>query len=121
MFNRAQAVDQQFRRIIFEANGPFPAPQSRTRLDDVDLEPCKLVEIFESQVTSRLLDIKARELKANGECFYTIGSSGHEGNAVIADVFRVTDMAFLHYRSGAFYIQRSKKSQIGRASCRERV
>ncbi|MBT4760289.1 MAG: MFS transporter [Bdellovibrionaceae bacterium] len=110
MFNRAQAVDQQFRRIIFEANGPFPAPQSRTRLDDVDLEPCKLVEIFESQVTSRLLDIKARELKANGECFYTIGSSGHEGNAVIADVFRVTDMAFLHYRSGAFYIQRSKKS-----------
>lgn len=56
-----------------------------------------------------MLDLIARQLKEKGLSFYTIGSSGHEGNAVFGHVFRVTDMAFLHYRSGAFYIQRAKK------------
>jgi len=55
------------------------------------------------------MDLKARLLKDEGKCFYTIGSSGHEGNAVFGKVFPHTDMAFLHYRSGAFFIERSKQ------------
>lgn len=69
----------------------------------------KLVEIFESQIISRLLDLKARKLRTQGKSFYTIGSSGHEGMAVVGEVARLTDMAFLHYRDAAFLIQRSRK------------
>ncbi len=55
------------------------------------------------------MDLKARLLKDEGKCFYTIGSAGHEGNAVFGHVFPYTDMAFLHYRSGPFFIERSKQ------------
>lgn len=75
---------------------------------DAGLSAAQAVEIFESQVLSRQLDNISRKLQARGEGFYTIGSSGHEGNAAIAAAFNVDDMAFLHYRSGAFFIQRSK-------------
>ena len=51
----------------------------------------------------------ARKLQACGEAFYTIGSSGHEGNAAIAAALRLDDMAFLHYRDAAFLIERSKQ------------
>ena len=40
--------------------------------------------------------------------FYTIGSSGHEGNAAYAKALRTSDMAFLHYRSAAFLIERGR-------------
>ena len=68
-----------------------------------------MISIFESQVSSRNMDLKARLLKEEGKCFYTIGSSGHEGNAVFGHVFPYTDIAFLHYRSGPFFIERSKQ------------
>lgn len=64
-------------------------------------------ELFEFQLGSRLLDITARRLRAQGEGFYTIGSAGHEGNAAVAAALRATDPALLHYRSGAFYLTRS--------------
>ena len=64
----------------------------------------KLVELFQSQVLSRQLDRTARALQARGEGFYTIGSSGHEGMAAVAEAFRPGDMAFLHYRDAAFQI-----------------
>ena len=54
------------------------------------------------------MDLKARLLKEDGKCFYTIGSSGHEGNAVFGRVFSLNDIAFLHYRSTPFFIERSK-------------
>src|SRR6185369_9988493 len=39
--------------------------------------------------------------------YYTIGSSGHEGNAAVAAALRATDPALLHYRSGGFYCMRA--------------
>jgi 2-oxoisovalerate dehydrogenase E1 component len=68
-----------------------------------------MVELFYSQCVSRQMDRLSRRLQARGEGFYTIGSSGHENNAAVAEAFRVDDMAFLHYRSNAFQIHRSKK------------
>jgi 2-oxoisovalerate dehydrogenase E1 component len=44
-----------------------------------------------------------------GRGFYTIGSSGHEGNAALAAALRPTDPALLHYRSGAFYCARARQ------------
>jgi len=80
---------------------PATAAEGLTRED--------VAQLFLSQVSSRQLDRLSRKLQARGEGFYTIGSSGHEGNAVVARATRVTDMAFLHYRSAAFQIERSKQ------------
>ena len=64
--------------------------------------------LFEDQVASRHLDYAARWLRAHGAGFYTIGSSGHESNAMVAGAVRPSDPALLHYRSGAFYLTRSR-------------
>jgi 2-oxoisovalerate dehydrogenase E1 component len=69
----------------------------------------KALELFEDQVTSRQLDVAARELKKENRSFYTIGSAGHENNVVIGAQLRITDPAFLHYRSGAFMMARSRQ------------
>ena len=63
--------------------------------------------LFAAQATSRHLDFVARELQREGRGFYTIGSSGHESNAMVALALRTTDPALLHYRSGAFYVARA--------------
>ncbi|MSR74778.1 MAG: MFS transporter [Planctomycetes bacterium] len=68
-----------------------------------------LLELFESQVVARHLDLEARELKRRNEGFYTIGSSGHEGNVVLGRLVRETDPAFLHYRSGALMVERARQ------------
>ena len=68
-----------------------------------------LVDLFESQLLSRLLDQQSRVLKNTGNSFYTIGSSGHEANCAYGKIFNYDDMAFLHYRSCAFFIQRAKQ------------
>ena len=47
------------------------------------------------------------ELQRQGRGFYTIGSAGHESNALVAMALRPTDPALLHYRSGAFYVARA--------------
>ncbi|WED43271.1 dehydrogenase E1 component subunit alpha/beta [Legionella cardiaca] len=107
MLDRASVVDEQFINRI--KNGDFPAIKSATMPTDVDMDKKTAIELFDSQIKSRLLDLIARQLKEKGLSYYTIGSSGHEGNAVFGKVFRASDMAFLHYRSGAFYIQRAKQ------------
>jgi 2-oxoisovalerate dehydrogenase E1 component len=65
--------------------------------------------LFTAQATSRHLDFVARELQREGRGFYTIGSSGHESNGMVALALRTTDPALLHYRSGAFYVARAQQ------------
>ncbi|MGO1052677.1 thiamine pyrophosphate-dependent enzyme [Crossiella sp. CA198] len=67
----------------------------------------RALALFDAQLGSRHLDLAARALGTRGEGFYSIGSSGHEGNAALAAALRVTDPALLHYRSGAFYLARA--------------
>jgi 2-oxoisovalerate dehydrogenase E1 component len=67
------------------------------------------VDLFTDQVRSRALDVAARQLKAQGAGYYTISSAGHEANAVVGALTRPTDPAFLHYRSGAFMMARSRQ------------
>ena len=107
MYNRAEAVDRNFVKFVTE--GHLPPPLSATGLADAGLSGPEFMDLFESQMMSRQLDLRARILKNQSECFYTIGSSGHEGNAVWGKVFRLTDMAFVHYRSCALMIQRAKQ------------
>ncbi len=69
----------------------------------------RLLELFDAQLGSRHLDLAARWLRARGRGFYTIGSSGHEGNAAVAAALRPGDPALLHYRSGAFFLERARQ------------
>ncbi|PJB71105.1 MAG: MFS transporter [Alphaproteobacteria bacterium CG_4_9_14_3_um_filter_47_13] len=105
MQDRAEIVHHNFLTRVQDEN----LPDLTTTLAESGLSPAQAVEIFESQCLSRQLDNVSRKLQTQGEGFYTIGSSGHEGNAAIAAAFRRYDMAFLHYRDAAFFIQRSKQ------------
>jgi 2-oxoisovalerate dehydrogenase E1 component len=89
-------------RVPEVASGDGPAPDDPT--------PEDLIGLFRSQVLSRHLDRMARELRAAGEGYYTIGSSGHEGMAAVAAALRPTDPAFLHYRDAAFQIARAAQA-----------
>ena len=107
MYNRAEAVDRNFVKFVKE--GHLPPPRSHTGLEEAGLTAAEFMDLFETQMMSRQMDLRARILKNQNECYYTIGSSGHEGNAVWGKVFRLTDMAFVHYRSCALMIQRAKQ------------
>jgi 2-oxoisovalerate dehydrogenase E1 component len=99
--DRVAIVHQNFMRRLETDDLPGgPAP-------DPAIAPLKLAEIYRSQVLSRQLDRTSRIMQAQSKGFYTIGSSGHEGMAAVAEALRPTDMAFLHYRDAAFQIQRA--------------
>ncbi len=104
--NRAQVIDANFSHYLH--TGQLPAVRPLVKKDPPNLSQTDLLDLFDSQLISRHLDLQSRILKDSNQSYYTIGSSGHEGNAAIAKAFRHTDMAFLHYRSCAFIIQRAK-------------
>lgn len=103
----AEAIHQKF--VAKVGTRTLPRRASTLSPGDVGLAGEAVVDLFYSQVMSRQLDRLSRRLQARGEGFYTIGSSGHENNAAVAEALRLSDMAFLHYRSNAFQIHRSKK------------
>lgn len=88
------------------AAGDLP-PVSGPTLAATGLDHTTLKTLFDAQITSRALDRMSRAMQARGQAFYTIGSSGHEGMAAVAQALRPTDPAFLHYRDGAFQIARA--------------
>ena len=109
--NRAEICDVNFSEFVQAWDGRAdarPAP-SEAILDGSALDAQGFRELFESQLISRHLDLMARVLRVQNKVFYTIGSSGHEGNAMVARLTRHTDPAFLHYRSGGFMAERFRK------------
>ena len=109
--NRAEICDVNFSEFVRAWDGDVdaaPAP-SEAILDGSALDAQGFRELFESQLVSRHLDLMARVLRVQDKVFYTIGSSGHEGNAMVARAARHTDPAFLHYRSGGFMAERFRK------------
>ncbi|HEV2109801.1 MAG TPA: thiamine pyrophosphate-dependent enzyme [Gammaproteobacteria bacterium] len=108
--NRAEIVDQNFIQFVqgWSEEAPRPALDAPLRAGHA-LTGRDFLELFESQMLSRHQDIEARAMRARNEGFYTIGSSGHEINAVVGRITRHTDIAFLHYRSGAFMQERARK------------
>ncbi len=105
MFDRATIIDEAFVRRVGQCD--FPQPRRSGNLE-LNISPHRLVDLFDTQIMSRHLDLWARRSK--GKTFYSIGSSGHEGTAAMAVATRESDMAFLHYRDGAFLIQRKKQA-----------
>ncbi|MGE0434054.1 MAG: thiamine pyrophosphate-dependent enzyme [Planctomycetota bacterium] len=106
--SRAKVVDDNFAtRVAPIRSGGRQTDRSAPVVPGAQLTGGLALQLFASQIASRHLDLAARELRAKNQGFYTIGSSGHEGNAAVAAASRHTDMAFLHYRSGAFFCQRA--------------
>lgn len=103
----AQAVHEKFLKAV--DSGQIARPGGSPDPAEAGLTRYQAVDIFLSQLTSRQMDRLSRQLQARGEGFYTIGSSGHEGNAAVAAALRPTDMAFLHYRSNAFQLHRARQ------------
>jgi 2-oxoisovalerate dehydrogenase E1 component len=108
--SRAEIVDQNFIKQVrlMSPTSPRLAPSDPLRPGRT-LRVREGIELFESMLSSRHLDLVARVLKKQGEGFYTIGASGHECNAAVAAASRYTDPAFLHYRAGAFFVQRARQ------------
>lgn len=108
--DRAQIVHDNFLRRCAAAD--FPEGHAPAG----PLAPEGAVSIYRSGCLTRALDRTSRAMQAQGQGFYTIGSSGHEGMAAIAAALRPSDMAFLHYRDAAFQIQRAEQmSEAGAA------
>lgn len=110
--NRAEVVDRNFQDFVRAYAGPRAAsPPSADAPMSVgsSLTRADFEALFGSQLISRHLDLMARVLRVRNKVYYTIGSSGHEGNAMLARAARHTDPAFLHYRSGGFMAERFRK------------
>jgi 2-oxoisovalerate dehydrogenase E1 component len=98
-------LDPLERHLLDALEGLVPAtPPS-------DLPP-EAERAWQAQIASRAIDHAARWLQGRKLGFYTIGSAGHESNALVALATRPTDPALLHYRSGGFYLARA--AQAGR-------
>ncbi len=94
--NRAEICDANFQQFVREWAGPRGAAPAHDEpvLAGSALDAQGFRELFESQLISRHLDLMARVLRVQNKVFYTIGSSGHEGNAMVARATRHTDPAF---------------------------
>ncbi|MFE3000609.1 thiamine pyrophosphate-dependent enzyme [Nocardia sp. NPDC059246] len=92
------------------ATTPGAARAHREPIDAATgLTGARCLDLFDAQAASRQLDLAARRLTREGHGYYSIGSSGHEGNVAVAAALRVTDPALLHYRSGAFFVHRVRQ------------
>ncbi|WP_433192540.1 thiamine pyrophosphate-dependent enzyme [Nocardia sp. CA-107356] len=102
-------LDERFRAEV-SALTPRPSRPVEQPLEvGAGLTGTQCLDLFESQATSRHLDLAARRLGSAKRGYYSIGSSGHEGNAAVAAALRPTDPALLHYRSGAFFVHRASQ------------
>src|SRR5229473_3291447 len=119
------AVERHFAEAILALHAATPSQSPRTDgpaaaiRENSALSTSLCLDLFDAQLASRHLDIAARWLQARGAGFYTIGSSGHEGNAAVAAALRPDDPALLHYRSGAFYLVRAGQATPPRDGVRD--
>ncbi|WP_245718351.1 thiamine pyrophosphate-dependent enzyme [Nocardia miyunensis] len=110
MINEREAeLDRRFRAAVAAVRPGSPRAATESVLPGSPHTAGAVLELFDAQATSRHLDLAARALTAAGHGYYSIGSSGHEGNAALAAALRPTDPALPHYRSGAFFVHRCRR------------
>ncbi|HUH17529.1 MAG TPA: thiamine pyrophosphate-dependent enzyme, partial [Methylomirabilota bacterium] len=109
-WDRVAIVERQLDQLLSSLSPAADRlPRNAPLRPGTDLTAGAALALFEDQLTSRQLDVAARELKKTDRSFYTISSAGHENNAVIGARLRVDDPAFLHYRSGGFVMARARQ------------
>ena len=77
----------ELEKLLLVGIGSMARDTARSPSESASTAP--LSQIFTAQVESRVLDHSARWLRAQGHGYYTIGSSGHEGNAAVAAALRL--------------------------------
>lgn len=105
--DRVAIVHENFLKKV--AARDFPPKSQPDAKAVARIDPEKLRDLFEVGCLTRHLDRTSRAMQKAGQGYYTIGSSGHEGMAAVAEALRPTDMAFLHYRDAAFQIARARQ------------
>lgn len=106
--DRVRVVEEALDRFLAEAPDPDRLLADGDALTSAtSLTRAQALRLYEAQLTSRAIDVAARELKARGRGFYTISSAGHEQNAILGAQLQVTDPCFLHYRSGGLMMARA--------------
>ncbi len=106
--SRMEVVERNLEAwLATAAPAPFRLGESEP-IAGSTLTAARAVDLFEDMATSRFLDICSRELKKTNRSFYTIGSSGHEWNACVGALLRLTDPCLLHYRAGGLMMARSR-------------
>ncbi|MEZ5990474.1 MAG: thiamine pyrophosphate-dependent enzyme [Planctomycetota bacterium] len=103
---REEIVRRRLEDLLDELGRERP----RATRPDARIPAAEALACFEAGALSRLLDLEARRLKDEGLGFYTIGSAGHEANAVLGRLLRDTDPCLLHYRSGALMAARAARA-----------
>ena len=109
-WDRVAIVERQLDTYLEHAEPAEDRLEARAPLGPrTDLTAAAAIALFEDQLASRQIDVASRELKKTNRIFYTIGSAGHENNAVVGARLRLDDPAFLHYRSGGFVLARARQ------------
>lgn len=110
---RVRAVEAALDRALATAQVPdglvAPDPCAPLGLPDGPTV-AQALDAFTDAVTSRAIDVVARELRLAGTGYYTISSAGHEDNVALGALSRPNDPAFLHYRSGALFLARARRA-----------
>lgn len=107
---RVEIVQDNLHQFLAEAsNAPTRLAPSAPLATTTSLTSQVALDLFTDQVTSRLLDVAAREMRKTNQSFYTISSAGHEQNAILGALLRLDDPCFLHYRSGGLMAARARK------------
>ena len=65
LFNRAEIIDNNF--ITYLKNDNLPTLKTDIKLSQTNTTSSELISIFESQVLTRHMDLKARLLKDEGK------------------------------------------------------
>ncbi|MBL4689010.1 MAG: hypothetical protein JKY37_30745, partial [Nannocystaceae bacterium] len=100
------AIDRGFLDAVGVESAPSqPEPEMLGELDAAEA-----LQAFDAMLISRHVDFVAMALRKKGVGYYTIGSAGHEGNVAVAAALRTDDPAFLHYRSGGFFLERAARA-----------
>ncbi|MQA07798.1 MAG: MFS transporter [Pseudonocardiaceae bacterium] len=102
-------IDEYFRNTIGSLSPVGSRDPDAPIVPGAALTGSRCLELFDSQLGSRQLDLIARELGASKQGYYSIGSSGHESNAGLAAALRHSDPALVHYRSGGFFVERARQ------------
>jgi 2-oxoisovalerate dehydrogenase E1 component len=113
--DRAPFVDRRFAERVLSMQPTTRGDPSAPVRPGSSLSLERAMQIFSAQIDSRHLDLCARSLKQRGAGYHTVGSSGHEGNAAVAAALAPTDPALLHYRSGAFFLERARQAGLSSA------
>jgi 2-oxoisovalerate dehydrogenase E1 component len=108
-WDRVAVVEANLDAYLAAAEAAPLLPRDAPLRPGTTLTARKAIELFEDQLASRAVDVAARELKKTGRSYYTISSAGHEDNAVVGALTRITDPAYLHYRSGGFMMARARQ------------